>query len=270
MPRGADFSDPHSILITGASSGIGAALALHYAAPGITLFLSGRNAARLESVADGARGRGASVFVRLVDVCDRAAMREWIESADAIAALDLVIANAGISGGTGGHDGETEAQTREIFAVNLDGVLNTLWPTLDRMRARSKSTQNKRRGQVALVASIAGFTGWPGAPAYSAVKGAVRLYGEALHGALAAEGIGVSVVCPGFIRTPMTDVNDYPMPFLMEADQGAAIIARRLARGQGRIAFPFATYGIACAVAALPHGVSTRILSRLPKKPAKH
>lgn len=268
MLHGADFSDPHSILITGASSGIGAALALYYAAPGITLFLSGRDVARLESVADGARGKGATVFIQRIDVCDRAAMRAWIESADAIAALDLVIANAGISGGTGGDRGETEAQTREIFAVNLDGVLNTLWPALDRMRARP-SAQKKTLGQVALVASLAGFTGWPGAPAYSAAKGAVRLYGEALHGALAAEGIGVSVVCPGFIRTPMTDVNDYPMPFLMAADRAAAIIARRLARGQGRIAFPFTTYGIACAVAALPHVLSTRILSRLPKKPAK-
>ena len=206
---------PRTILITGASSGIGEALARHYAAPGITLALSGRDTERLENVAAACRHAGAIVHQQIVDVCDANAMRDWILTLDAHEALDLVIANAGISGGTG-VKGEDESQVRMIFDVNVNGVFNTILPILPRMCER-------RHGQIVIMSSLASFSGWPGAPAYSASKGAVRLYGEALRGAVADQGIAVNVVCPGFVESRMTAENPYRMPFLMTADRAARI-----------------------------------------------
>src|SRR3989338_7723253 len=119
--------DPTSILITGASSGLGRALAVLYARPGVRLHLSGRDSARLAEAHAACGAKGANVEVSTVDVADRAAMNAWVAHADATRALDLVIANAGISGGTGG-EGEDEAQTRAIFDVNFTGVVNTVCP----------------------------------------------------------------------------------------------------------------------------------------------
>lgn len=256
---------PENILITGASSGIGAALAKHYARPGAHLFLGGRDPERLDGTSRACREKGADVTAIAVDVTDRSAMAAWITASDDTRPLDLVIANAGISGGTGGGavlHGESAAQVRKIFAVNLDGVLNTIEPVLPRMMER-------RRGQIALMSSLAGFSGWPGAPSYSASKGAVRLYGEALRGALAGSGVRVSVICPGFIRTPMTAVNDYKMPFMLDVGKAASVIAAGLARNRGRIAFPPGTYFLAGLLGILPYDLSSALMKKLPEKPAQ-
>ncbi len=258
-----------TILITGASSGLGAALAEEYAVPGATLLLLGRSAERLRLVAETCRSRGATVVVEAVEVTDRTAMAERLAALDAATPVDLVIANAGISGGTGtvGGDGftqpsmESEAQARQIFAVNVDGVLNTVHPLLGPMMAR-------RRGHIALVSSLAGFRGFPGAPAYCASKAAVKVYGEALRGALRPHGLRVSVICPGFVRTPMTAANDYRMPFLMEAGRAARIIRRGLERRKARIAFPAPlAFGVWLA-ATLPPRLIDSFLRRLPAKAA--
>lgn len=255
------MSSPRTILITGASSGLGAALAKFYAAPGALLFLQGRNAERLAAVATYCRGKGAKVEEAVLDITDEKTVREWLGDVDARHALDLVIANAGISGGTGGGDGlEPAVQVRRIFDTNLAGVMNTIEPILPRMIARG-------RGQVGIISSLASFSGWPGAPAYSASKGAVRLYGEALRGRLAAKGVRINVVCPGFIRTPMTAVNNYKMPFLMDADRAAALIAKGLEKNIGRIAFPWQTYMLAGFFGLLPQWLSMRLFAGLPEKP---
>ncbi len=254
------FSEPRSVVVTGASSGIGEALALAYAAPGVALGLTGRDAARLDSVAARCRAKGALVETGLVDAADRAAMAAWLAGFDAAHPMDLVIANAGISAGTG-LDGETEEQARRIFAVNLDGVLNTIYPAIEAMRRRGK-------GQVALVASLAGFRGVPGAPAYCASKAAVRVLGESLRGELAGQGIGVSVICPGFVRSRMTARNPFPMPFLMDAEPAAALIRRRLARNVGRISFPWPMAAVVWLLAALPAGWVDGVAARMPRKPA--
>ena len=251
-------SAPQSILITGGSSGLGAALARSYAAPGISLALTGRDQARLAAVAELCRSAGASVQVSTISVTDGPSLGNWIAEIDRSAPLDLVIANAGISAGTGG-DGESEAQAREIFDVNLNGVLNTVLPALEAMRSRG-------RGQLAIMSSLAAFRGFPGAPAYCASKAAVRIWGESLRSHVAAEGVAVSVICPGFVKTRMTAVNRFPMPLLMEADKAAEIVRRGLARNRARIAFPWPLAGLVWLIAGLPPGLSDRLLSRLPSK----
>lgn len=251
------MKDPRSILITGASSGLGAALAAAYAAPGVALALTGRNEARLEATAERCRGNGADVTAAALDVADAGALGGWIVEVDERGPLDLVIANAGISGGTAG--GEGEEQVRSIFAVNLDGAMNTVLPVIPRMQAR-------RRGQIALMSSLAAFRGLPGSPAYCGSKAAVKTWGEALRGALKRDGIEVSVICPGFVRTPMTDVNPYTMPMLMDAAAAAGLIKRRLARNHGRIAFPWPMYALVWFLGTLPPALTDPLFARLPEK----
>ena len=252
------MKNPRSILITGASSGIGAALAGHYAAPGVRLALGGRNSERLDAVAATCGNAGAHVETMIVNVTDADAMRRWVEASDDSGPLDLVVANAGTSGGTSGHRDSPE-QARAVFAVNVDGVINTARPAAARMSGRG-------HGQIAIVSSLAGFRGLPGAMAYSASKAAARTWGEGLRGNLRRRGVGVSVVCPGFIRTPMTDINEYRMPFLMEPDRAARIIARGLARNKARIAFPWPMYAIAWVLAALPPALTDQMVRAMPEK----
>jgi NADP-dependent 3-hydroxy acid dehydrogenase YdfG len=250
---------PKSILITGASSGIGAALAAAYAAPGITLFLGGRDEARLAEVAGDCASKGASVHTCRIDVTDRAGTERWVAEADALAPLDLAIANAGISLGTGDGGPEPAEQVRRLYAVNVDGVMNTILPSLERMRPR-------RSGQIAIMSSLAGFRGFPGAPAYCGSKAAVRVFGEGLRPMAAREGIGVSVICPGYVRSPMTAVNDFPMPFLQDVDKAAKKIQRGLARDKPRIAFPWPLYAAVLLLQMLPPAWIDGLMGRLPTK----
>jgi short-subunit dehydrogenase len=249
---------PSSILISGASSGIGAALAKLYAGPGVNLHLCGRDQERLGAVADDCRRRGAVVRAEVVDVRDREAAAAWVLAADDSRPIDLIVANAGIAMGSGASDDEEE-RVRQIFAVNLDGVLNTVLPVLPRLRQR-------RSGQIAIVSSIAGYRGVPGTPAYAASKAAVKAWGEGLRGRHAEEGIRVSVVCPGFVVSRMTAVNRFPMPFLMEADKAAAIIRRGLERNRPRIAFPWPMAFGAWLGMTLPPGITDWLMSKLPRK----
>lgn len=248
------------LLITGASSGLGAALALEYAAKGVTLSLQGRDAARLKKVTEQAEKRGTTVYSTLLDVTDAVGMKDWIEASDSIQPLDLVIANAGISAGTGDYT-ESEEQSRRIFDVNLTGVLNTIHPALPMMIER-------KRGQIAIMSSLAGFRGFAGAPAYCASKAAVRVYGEALRGDVSRHNVKVNVICPGFVKTPMTDVNTFHMPFLMSPERAAKIIRKALAANKPRIAFPWQMYMLVRFFSALPACLIDRITARLPKKPS--
>lgn len=241
-----------TILITGASSGIGAALAITYAVDGITLILTARNEARLNAVAMACRTKGAVVFTECVDVREKEKLAAIIHSMDAQHPIDLVIANAGISAD----------DANEVFAVNLQGVLNTIHPIIPRMVARG-------RGQIAIMSSLAGIRALPSAPAYSASKAAVRVYGDALRGELKATGVHVSVICPGWIVTPLTDKNDFPMPLLMSAERAANIIIHSLVLRKPRIAFPRRLYFPLRFLDALPVFVSDVLFARLPKKRQK-
>ncbi len=249
---------PRHVLITGASSGIGEALALAYARPGALLSLTGRDVGRLAAVAAAAEARGAHVRQAILDVRDVAATAEWAIAADQAQPADLLVANAGISGGTHGGP-ESAEQTRAVFAVNLDGVVNTVLPLVPRMMARGG-------GQIAIISSLAGHRGFPGAPAYCASKAAVKVWGESLRGELAASGVKVNVVMPGFVKSRMTDVNDFPMPFFMSAEKAAEIIRKGLARDRARIAFPWQTALIAWAIGMASPAITDPLLRKLPKK----
>lgn len=256
-----------TIAITGASSGIGRGLALSLARPGARLHLAGRDAARLAAVAAEARAAGAAVFETILDVRDAAACRAWIEDAGR---LDLVVANAGVSGGTGGGAGihsEPSAQARAIFETNVLGVLNTALPAIEAMRAQPPGPDGIR-GRVAVIASIAAFLNVPGAPAYCASKAAVQRWAEAVDLGESARGVRVHAVCPGYVRTPMTATNRFPMPWLMSPQEAAAHILGGIAKGRRRIVFPWALYALTRAFSALPGSLRFALLKRTPAKGA--
>jgi short-subunit dehydrogenase len=220
-----------SILISGASGGLGSALARHYAAAGVRLALGGRNTDRLTAVAEACRAAGAEVSLAAVDVTDAPATRHWVLSEDEHSPLDLIIANAGISGETGGAGTETALATR-IYTVNVLGVLNTVEPLLPRLISRGS-------GQIGIVSSIAGFRGLPRGPAYSGSKAALLVHGEAWRVGLVSAGVGVSVICPGYIRTPLTARHRFKLPFLLEPEAAARLTAAGLAANRARIIFPW-------------------------------
>lgn len=221
-----------SIVITGASSGLGAALATSYAAPGVRLGLVGRDAVRLTGTAAACEARGAGVTQARLDVRDAAGLGAWLLGFDEAGAVDLVVAAAGISAGPQrGEAVEMPGFAQRQVAVNLVGCMNTVEPLLPRMVARG-------RGQVAVVSSVAGLRGLPYSPGYSGSKAGVRAYGDALRGLLRPHGVRVSVVVPGFFDTPMTDRFHGDKPFLLTLDRAAAITRRGLDRGAARIVFP--------------------------------
>lgn len=247
-----------SILITGASSGIGKGLALTYAENGVHLAITGRNEARLSTVTDLCRAQGATVETTLIDVTDQHGLSQWIKKIDHANPIDLCIANAGISAGTG-INRESDAQVREVFDVNVTGVFNTIHPVIDRMTKRGS-------GQIVLISSLAAFRGMPSAPAYCASKAAIKSYGESLRGNLKKHGIDVTTICPGFVRSRITDANRFKMPFFMEADKAATIIKRGLTKNKGRIAFPMPMIFGAWFLGILPDFIAEKISEKAPKK----
>ncbi len=233
-----------AVLITGAAGGIGREVCLAYAEPGVHLFLGDIDAARLEEVVGACRARGAAAQGALVDVTRREDMARWILEADDQKPLDLVISLAGISKGSVRRE-ETMDEVRAVLAINLEGLINTIEPILPRFRER-------RQGHLALTSSYAGFRGFPVAPSYCATKAAIRVYGEGLRARVSREGVGVSVIIPGFVRTPMTDANPYFMPFRATAPRAAAHIKRGIAKNKARIRFPRPIPGVVYFLSLLP------------------
>jgi len=241
-------------LITGASSGIGEALAIECAKHGDTLFLCGRNHERLGAVAGKCRGLGATVTADALDITDEEKTRLWINRCNDIAPLDRVFANAGVSTGE-----ESEANVRRTFAVNVGGCINTVLPAIALFEKRGC-------GQVAITASIAGYGPLKACPSYSATKSCVKTWGLSLRGMLAPKGIKVNVVCPGFVRSRITDGNTCPMPFFLEADQAARIILARTERNVGLIAFPWPMRLATWFLSILPLRLNELVNRLLPKK----
>ncbi len=252
----------NTALITGASSGIGQALAIALSRPGATIHLAGRDQRRLEATALACRERGAAAHTRVIDVCDAAAMAKWING---IGHLDLVIANAGI--GAGSEDGrpETANQVRVVLTTNLDGALNTMLPALDRMLLQPPDSRGLR-GRIVAIASIAAFVPAPNAASYAASKAALDVWTVATAHNAARHGVQLTSICPGYIRTAMTAKNRFPMPGIMASDKAATLILRAVMAGRRRYAFPWWIAGLARLIGALPPTWSARILAAAPGK----
>lgn len=247
-----------TILITGASSGLGRELAIQYAKPNIMLYLTGRNKTRLLETVVSCETKGASVLFKDIDVKDRKTLKNWILECDKLKNIDLVIANAGISAGTFGGT-EPDEQVYNIYETNIFGVLNTIEPIIPIM-------QKRRSGQIALISSMSSFVGMASCPAYSSSKSCITSYGEGLRGYLKYHNVGVSIVCPGFIKTPLTAKNQFAMPFIMEPEKAAKKIIDGISKNKGLITFPLIMYFTLKLLKLLPFSWSNWILSKLPKK----
>lgn len=244
-----------NILITGASSGIGEALALYYAKNGVqNLFICGRNAERLQKVKEHCEKYGTNVYAEILNVSERENVQKWLENCEKIAPLDIVYANAGVSTGE-----ETPENIYNTFEINVMGTINTVTPMVEIFKKR-------RKGKIVITASIAGYHGLPACPSYSASKACIKAYGEALRGALLPYNIKVCVVCPGFVKSRITDKNTCPMPFFMQADKAAEIIAQRVEKNVGLIAFPWPMRLAVWGLSILPNFLSDFIYARLPHK----
>jgi short-subunit dehydrogenase len=246
------------VFITGASSGIGAALAAHYAREGATLGLSARRLGELEALIARLGAPGACYRA---DVTDAAAMRAAAE--DFIARFgtpDVVIANAGVSAGTTSDSSDDLDAFRRIMEVNVAGLANTFQPFAAALRERGAGT-------LVGIASVAGFRGLPGAGAYSASKAAAIAYLESLRVELRGAGIAVVTICPGYIATPMTANNPYRMPFLLDADDAACRFARVIARKRRLAVVPWQMAAVSVGLRLLPRWLYDRLFQRAPRKP---
>lgn len=248
---------PQTVVITGATGGIGGALAEVYAEPGNTLILQGRNGERLTELAVLCKAQGARVLTRKLDVRDREELSAWLGEVCQQEKVDLVFVNAGVNTNIGPDGaGEPWQDVQELLEVNIIAAMTTVDAVLPSLRARGA-------GQVVLMSSLAAYFGLPVTPSYSASKAALKAYGEALRGWLAPEGIRVNVVMPGYVESQMCRDMPGPKPFLWSAEKAAHFIRRRLARNQARISFPFLLSSGSWWLSVLHPAISQRILRLL-------
>lgn len=248
------------VFITGASSGLGRALAVHYAAQGAELGLAARNASALESLA---AELPVSSKTYPLDVRDAAALQR--AAADFLASLgtpDIVIANAGVSIGVATDRAEDLPVFQAVIDTNVTGMANTLQPFVAAMREANKGT-------LAGIASVAGYRGLPGSAAYSASKAAAIAYLESLRVELHGSGVRVTTICPGYVATPMTARNPYPMPFMLSAEEAARRIVHAIDRGRGYAIVPWQMAIIAGVLRILPNAMYDRLFARAPRKPRR-
>ncbi|MDR2194976.1 MAG: SDR family oxidoreductase [Gallionellaceae bacterium] len=249
-----------TVFITGASSGLGLALAEHYLDRGAVVGVAARRSDPLRHLAEQYPGR---VQLYPLDVRDAAALQSAAQHFILhVGAPDIVIANAGVSIGTLTRYAEDNDVFQQVVDINLIGVVKTFQPFLDVMR-------EAKRGKLVGIASVAGFRGLRGSGAYSASKAALISYMESLRLELHGSGVNSITICPGYIRTPLTDINPYSMPFILEADEAAQRIARVIESGKAFAVVPWQMAMVGRVMKWLPNCLYDALFSRAPRKPRK-
>ena len=248
------------VVITGASSGLGRALAVEYARRGATLALIARRGDMLDELA---RSLPVRCHCYPLSVHDASAMTTAGQHFIAREGCpDVVIANAGVSAGTSTEKPDDTKVFEEIFATNVIGMMLTFRPFIDAMR-------NANRGTLAGIASVAGFRGLPGASAYCASKSAAITYLESLRLELFRDAIKVVTICPGYVDTPLTAGNPYRMPFLMRPDKAAIAIADAIARGRRFYVLPWQMAMLGWMLRRLPRPLYDALFVNAPRKPRR-
>ncbi|CAA6807986.1 MAG: Oxidoreductase, short-chain dehydrogenase/reductase family (EC [uncultured Thiotrichaceae bacterium] len=245
------------VVITGASSGLGAALARQYASDGVALGLIARNVTRLEVVADECRSLGAYVETIRLDVTDQEACASWFNEFDSRYPIDLCIANAAVTNAVIRHQSIEDIKTMHtLLATNVGGVLNTLHAAIPNM-------QKRQRGQLVIISSLAAFRGLPITPSYCASKSAISAYAEALRANLAGYNVSVSIAYPGFIQSPLSEKFPGNKPFMISADRAASNIISGIAKKRARIIFPYILYVGISALKYMPSRWGDWILKKI-------
>lgn len=246
------------VVISGASAGLGLALARRYLESGAVVGAFARRAARLDALAAEFPGQ---VHGYALDVRDAQAVQQ--AAADFVARVgvpDVVIANAGVSVGTLTEYAEDLDAFRQVMEINVLGMVQTFQPFIVAMRSAGCGT-------LAGIASVAGFRGLPGASAYSASKAAAITYLESLRVELHGSGVSVVTICPGYIRTAMTAINPYPMPFILDAEEAARRMVRAIAKQTAFTVIPWQMGWVGGVLRALPRWLYDRLFASAPHKP---
>ena len=249
------------VLISGASSGLGWALAHHYLAQGAIVAVVARRSDLLQSLS---QQFPQQVYCYPLDICDGPAMQAAAQDFIARVGIpDIVIANAGVSVGTLTEYAEDIDAFQQVMNINVLGTVKTFQPFVAAMRQAG-------RGKLVGIASVAGLRGLPGAGAYSASKAALISYLESLRVELHGSGVHVVTICPGYIKTPMTEVNPYPMPFILNADVAARRIARAIESGKSFAVVPWQMGLVGRVLKLLPNWLYDRLFARAPRKPRRY
>ena len=245
------------VVISGASSGIGLALARHYLERGATVVAFARRGELLQALAAEFPNK---VFCYALDVRDAPAIQQAASDFMVrVGVPDIVIANAGVSRGTLTEYVEDEEVFQNVMDINVLGMVKTFQPFIAAMR-------NAKQGTLVGIASVAGFRGLPGSGAYSASKAAAISYMESLRVEMYGSGVKVVTLCPGYIRTPMTDINTYPMPFILDADVAAKRMARVIGRGTSFAVVPWQMGVVGWLLKRLPNWLYDFAFSKAPHK----
>src|SRR5262245_22184018 len=247
-----------NVVITGASSGIGAALAHFYARQRARVLLIGRDTARLAQVAEVCSAHATLVETARVDVRERAALAAVLDRFDDRYPIDVAVANAGVTSILAPNDFvESGDEFERVLETNLIGAFNTVAPVAERMATRGA-------GRIGLVGSIAGLRGLPYSPAYCASKAGLKAMGEAMRARLRPRGVTLTIASVGFVVTPLDDAIASPKPLRMTAERAAARIAAAVEAGRAHVAFPLPLASAARLLALLPPRLGDALLRLVP------